>query len=126
MSKANSRRAPGGREFPKGPRREGILSLRGPFGNSPKGTPEGKNFPEGRELVPLPGRKAEETRARIVAAAAKLFGAHGFDRTSTRAIAAEAGVAHGTLFRYAPTKEDLVEAVFADSDDAEPAPGHAS
>ena len=64
--------------------------------------------------MPLPGRKAEETRARIVAAAAKLFGAHGFDRTSTRAIAAEAGVAHGTLFRYAPTKEDLVEAVFAD------------
>ncbi len=68
--------------------------------------------------------KSEETKARVVAAAARLFAAHGFEKTTTRAIAAEAGVAHGTLFRYAPTKEDLVEAVFADCigdalDDAE-------
>lgn len=65
--------------------------------------------------MPQPTRKkAEETKARIISAAARLFSSQGFDKTSTRAIAAEAGVAHGTLFRYAPTKEDLVEAVFAE------------
>jgi AcrR family transcriptional regulator len=59
-------------------------------------------------------RKAEQTRARIVAAASALFARDGFEGTSTRAIAAAASVAHGTIFRYAPTKEDLVELLFAE------------
>lgn len=58
--------------------------------------------------------KAERTRGRIVAAARQLFRDQGFAVTTTRAIAVEAGCAHGTLFRYAPTKEDLVEMIFAD------------
>jgi AcrR family transcriptional regulator len=57
--------------------------------------------------------KAARTHARILAAARRLFARDGFAATSTRAIAADAGVAHGTLFRYAPTKEDLVEQLFA-------------
>jgi len=59
-------------------------------------------------------RKAEQTRARIVAAASALFARDGFEGTSTRSIATAAGVAHGTIFRYAPSKEDLVEMLFAD------------
>jgi AcrR family transcriptional regulator len=59
-------------------------------------------------------RKSEQTRARILAAASALFARDGFEGTSTRSIAAAAGVAHGTIFRYAPTKEDLVELLFAE------------
>jgi AcrR family transcriptional regulator len=58
--------------------------------------------------------KAARTRARVIAAARRLFARQGFAATSTRAVAADAGVAHGTLFRYAPTKEDLVEQIFAE------------
>jgi TetR/AcrR family transcriptional regulator, cholesterol catabolism regulator len=59
--------------------------------------------------------KAARTHARILAAGRRLFARDGFAMTTTRAIAAEAGVAHGTLFRYAPTKEDLVEQLFSAS-----------
>lgn len=58
--------------------------------------------------------KAARTHARILGAARRLFASQGFAATSTRAIAADAGVAHGTLFRYAPTKEDLVEQLFSE------------
>ena len=63
----------------------------------------------------MTGRQARsaETRARIIAAARQLFARDGFEHTTTRAIAKAAHIAHGTLFRYAPTKEDVVEMVFA-------------
>ena len=48
------------------------------------------------------------TRQRIVETALRLFGAHGFDATTTRDIAREAGIAAGTLFNYFHTKEDIV------------------
>ncbi|MFI8007057.1 TetR/AcrR family transcriptional regulator [Streptomyces sp. NPDC086010] len=43
--------------------------------------------------------------------AASIFGREGAD-TSLKAIAAEAGVGIGTLYRRFPTREDLVEAVY--------------
>ena len=54
------------------------------------------------------------TRARILTAAAELFGEHGFAATSTRDLATAAGIAAGTLFNYFPSKEALGLALLAD------------
>jgi AcrR family transcriptional regulator len=51
--------------------------------------------------------KKEQTRAHIVAAALALFQSHGFEATTTKAIARRARVAEGTVFNYFPTKEDI-------------------
>ena len=51
--------------------------------------------------------RGEETRARIVAAALKLFGERGFDGASTREIATSAGVNAPALQYYFDSKEGL-------------------
>lgn len=53
-------------------------------------------------------RKRVQTVAAIRDAAARLFAERGFEATRTRDIAEAAGIATGTLFNYAPTKEDVV------------------
>ncbi|MFJ7910672.1 TetR/AcrR family transcriptional regulator [Kitasatospora sp. NPDC096204] len=58
--------------------------------------------------------KKERTRDAIAEAAASLFLEHGFDRVSVNDIAAAAEISKPTLFRYFPTKEDLVLHRFAD------------
>ena len=63
-----------------------------------------------REKPPTP--KAEETRERIVDAALRLFREKGFDETTMRDIAAEAGVATGAAYYYFRSKEDLVMAFY--------------
>ena len=50
---------------------------------------------------------AEDTRGRILQAAVKLIVEQGYARTTTRAIAAEAGVNEVTLFRHFGSKEKL-------------------
>jgi AcrR family transcriptional regulator len=55
-----------------------------------------------------------EKRGRIIAAARALFTHKGFDATTTQEIADAAGVASGTVFTYARTKEDLLILVFHD------------
>ena len=52
------------------------------------------------------------TRALIMDAAEKLFGAAGFDQTSIDDIALEAGVAKGAVYHHFKNKRDLFEAVF--------------
>jgi AcrR family transcriptional regulator len=54
-------------------------------------------------------------RERILKAARKLIAQHGFEATSTKAIAAEAGVPSGLVFYYFETKDDLIEALFAEN-----------
>src|SRR5712691_10077210 len=54
------------------------------------------------------------TRQRIIEAAAKLFGKAGWDSTTTRDIAAEAGIATGTLFNYFDTKESIAAALISE------------
>lgn len=49
-----------------------------------------------------------ETRQRILDASLSLFRSGGFEATTTRDIAREAGIATGTLFNYFPTKEAIV------------------
>jgi AcrR family transcriptional regulator len=56
--------------------------------------------------------KAEETRSRILAAALDLFRRRGFDQTTMREIASEAGVALGSAYYYFASKEALVMAFY--------------
>ena len=55
-----------------------------------------------------------EKRARIIAAARDLFTHKGFEATTSQEIADAAGVAAGTVFTYAKTKDDLLILVFHD------------
>ena len=79
-----------------------------------------------------------DRRAEILAAAARLFAANGFHATSMADIIGEAGLSAGAVYRYFPSKEDLVAAVaetalsaadevFAEllADNAAPSPAHA-
>jgi AcrR family transcriptional regulator len=66
------------------------------------------------EPTGLRARKKARTRDAIADAAISLFLAHGFDHVSVNDIAAVAEVSKPTLFRYFPTKEDLVLHRFAD------------
>jgi AcrR family transcriptional regulator len=52
----------------------------------------------------------EDTRDRILAAAARVFASEGFRGATTRKIAAEARVNEVTLFRHFSTKEELLAA----------------
>jgi AcrR family transcriptional regulator len=54
-------------------------------------------------------------REQILQAARKLIARYGFEGTSTKTIAAEAGVPSGLVFYYFETKDDLIEALFGES-----------
>ncbi|WP_345520872.1 TetR/AcrR family transcriptional regulator [Nocardioides conyzicola] len=56
--------------------------------------------------------KAEQTRRTIVDAAMRLFRTAGYDRSTMRAIAAEAGVSVGNAYYYFGSKEHLVQAFY--------------
>jgi AcrR family transcriptional regulator len=56
----------------------------------------------------------QATRGRILEAARDCFGKDGFEATTTREIAAAAGIAAGTLFNYFPAKEAIAVALVAD------------
>ena len=58
--------------------------------------------------------QAEARREQILETALKLFAAQGFDGTSTRQIAKEAGIAEGLIFHYFPTKGSLLTAILQD------------
>ncbi|MET8850571.1 TetR family transcriptional regulator [Amycolatopsis sp. NPDC004625] len=56
--------------------------------------------------------KSEETRSLIVTTAMRLFGENGYDRTTMRAIAAEAGVSVGNAYYYFSSKEQLIQGFY--------------
>jgi AcrR family transcriptional regulator len=58
------------------------------------------------------GPKGEATRARIVDAALRLFTLRGFEDTTMRMIAAEAGVGLGNAYQYFAGKDHLVQAFY--------------
>jgi AcrR family transcriptional regulator len=68
--------------------------------------------PRTSHVVPAKGglreRKKAQTRQAIRKAAYQLFAEDGYDATPVERIAAEAGVSPSTVFRYFPTKEDIV------------------
>jgi mycofactocin system transcriptional regulator len=57
---------------------------------------------------PRIGRRPSTTHAELEAVALELFVSEGFDETSIDDIAAAAGIARRTFFRYYPSKSDLV------------------
>ena len=59
---------------------------------------------------------AARNRAHLLAVATRVLATEGAE-TSMRAIAREAGVGIGTLYRHFPTRESLVEAVYSDQVD---------
>lgn len=62
-----------------------------------------------------PGRTAqgEETREHLYSVAIRLFGEQGFEGTTLRAIAREADVSPGLMYRYFPSKAALVLELYA-------------
>lgn len=62
-------------------------------------------------------RKKRQTYERLSETAIALFLERGFEKVSVAEIAAAAEVSKPTLFRYFPTKEDLVLHRFADHED---------
>ena len=61
------------------------------------------------------GSKGEQTRAVIVEAALRLFRENGYEATTMRAIAKEAGVATGNAYYYFGSKEELIQVYYARS-----------
>ena len=59
-----------------------------------------------------PKSKSEETRGRILGAAMELFRNRGFEQTTMREIAAEAGVATGAAYYYFDSKDAIVLAFY--------------
>jgi AcrR family transcriptional regulator len=57
---------------------------------------------------PIRQQLIEARRNQILDAAAKVFAAKGFHRTTTKQIASEAGVAEGTIYNYFDSKGDLL------------------
>jgi AcrR family transcriptional regulator len=56
--------------------------------------------------------KSEETRSLIVTTAMRLFTENGYDRTTMRSIAAEAGVSVGNAYYYFSSKEQLIQGFY--------------
>jgi len=59
-----------------------------------------------------PTPKSDETRARILAAAIELFRLRGFEETTMREIATEAGVATGAAYYYFASKDAIALAFY--------------
>lgn len=61
-----------------------------------------------------PGRRPSTSHAHIEAVGLRLFAERGFDAVSVDDIAAEVGIGRRTLFRYFPSKNDIVWGSFDD------------
>src|SRR6516162_8838518 len=64
------------------------------------------------QMKTRPTPRAEDTRRRIYESALKLFRQKGFEPTTVRDIAAEAGVALGAAYYYFSSKEAIVLAFY--------------
>ena len=58
--------------------------------------------------------RAEEQRARVLAASVEIFGTRGFRATSMNEIAAGVGLSKPTLYHYFRNKEDLLVRIYSD------------
>ena len=70
-----------------------------------------------RRLGRPPAVDSTVTRGRILTAARRAFATRGYDATTNRDIAAEAGVTTGALYHYTRSKADLYSEVYAEVQD---------
>ena len=56
--------------------------------------------------------KREQSINKLLEVALRLFAVQGFDATSIRTIASEAGISLGLLYNYFKSKDELLEAIF--------------
>ncbi|MFI8961275.1 TetR family transcriptional regulator [Streptomyces sp. NPDC053493] len=67
---------------------------------------------EEKQDPPAKAPKSEQTRALILETALRLFKERGYDKTTMRAIAQEAGVSVGNAYYYFSSKEHLVQGFY--------------
>ncbi|MEV5877072.1 TetR family transcriptional regulator [Streptomyces sp. NPDC052101] len=67
---------------------------------------------DGPEAAGPPSSKSEQTRALILETAMRLFQERGYDKTTMRAIAGEAGVSVGNAYYYFAGKEHLIQGFY--------------
>ncbi|WP_433891940.1 TetR family transcriptional regulator [Streptomyces sp. CA-111067] len=79
-------------------------------GNPEAGADRAEELPGGRAR-PKTG-KSEQTRALILETAMRLFRERGYDKTTMRAIATEAGVSVGNAYYYFESKEFLIQGFY--------------
>ncbi|CRZ13732.1 TetR/AcrR family transcriptional regulator [Mycolicibacterium neworleansense] len=85
----------------------------------PDRTPASATAGRGRPRLERPRRPGTTAREQILDAAAELFTTHGYASTSTRRIADEVGVRQASLYHHFGTKDDILDALLADTvDDA--------
>ena len=80
-----------------------------PRATTAAGAPQGS--PRRRYDSPLRAKRAEETRAALIATATELFTTKGWANTGMREVAREAGVAVETLYSHYSSKRKLLDAV---------------
>ena len=74
--------------------------------------PAKNDSPEDDGGTPAKSAKSEQTRALILETAMRLFQEHGYDKTTMRAIAKEAGVSVGNAYYYFAGKEHLIQGFY--------------
>ncbi len=74
--------------------------------------PAKNDSPEADGGTPARSAKSEQTRALILETAMRLFQEHGYDKTTMRAIAKEAGVSVGNAYYYFAGKEHLIQGFY--------------
>ena len=62
----------------------------------------------------LPQQRKEETRARILDSASRVFARRGYDAATVEEITGECGIAKGALYGHFASKEDLFRTVLVD------------
>jgi AcrR family transcriptional regulator len=67
----------------------------------------------GQQIEQARSVKGEQTRNAIVTAALRMFRENGYEATTMRAIAKEAGVATGNAYYYFASKEELIQEFYA-------------
>jgi len=65
----------------------------------------------GRRTSPRQQQKNQETRRKLIEAAAKVVGEHGYAGASIARITAEAGVAHGAFYLHFASRQELFDSL---------------
>ena len=83
-----------------------------PAGGARRRRPRDVDSPGSSLAGPDLGPKATRTRSTIIDAALRLFRERGYEATTMRAIAAEAGVSLGNAYYYFESKQHLIQAFY--------------